>query len=360
MDRGRRLPRSLLLGGILLPLIVVVFSCSGCSPVYLAKAGWTELKILRGRTPIQEVIQDPETDEDTRRKLLLARQARSFARFQLDLDVGDSYTTFTRLESDTLAWVLSAAHKDRLEPKTWWFPIVGRVPYKGYASKSSAEEARYQLEGEGFDTYLRTTSAFSTLGWFADPVLSSMLRYDEVDLVETVLHELAHNHLFIPGRVRFNESFATFVGRAGAIRFFCGLEGQDGDRPPCLRARARWTDYQAFSRFLDDFVGDLQEIYNSPGLSVEEKIQQREALLLSYQDRYLGSPEPSTSPLVRGFLGRPLNNAILLARMRYFHRLSDFQGLLDQHGGDLAATVATLAKTAPDTDDPFSCLPSGP
>ena len=268
-------------------MALLLFSCSGCSPVYLAKAGWAEMKILKGRRPFDEVINDPRTDEDTRRKLLLARQARAFAIHMLGLDAGDSYTSFTQLDTDTLAWVLSAAYKDRLESKTWWFPIVGRVPYKGYASQKGAEKAESKLEEEGFDTYLRTTSAFSTLGWFADPLLSSLLRYDDVELVTTIIHELSHNHLFVPGKVRFNESFATFVGRAGAIRFFCGMDG-DQQTPDCVSAIHRMDDYNNFSSFLNGFVTELEEIYSSPTLTLAEKVQAREELHLRERQEWGG------------------------------------------------------------------------
>ena len=340
-------------------MALLLFNCSGCSPVYVARAGWAEMKILTGRRPLDEVINDQRTDEETRRKLLLARQARAFAIHMLKLDAGDSYTSFTQLETDTLAWVLSAAYKDRLESKTWWFPIVGRVPYKGYASQKAAEKAQSKLEAEGFDSYLRTTSAFSTLGWFADPLLSSLLRYDDVELVTTIIHELSHNHLFVPGKVRFNESFATFVGRVGAIRFFCGPDGAPQNPPECQAARERWEDYQGFSRFLDDFIRELEVIYATPDLTVEEKVRAREDLLRDHQDRYRETPPPEASPLVLGFLDRPLNNATLLARMRYFHRLPAFQSLLEQHEGKLGAAVATLTARAKEVDDPFELLPTG-
>jgi predicted aminopeptidase len=280
----------------------------------------------------------------------------------LGLDAGDSYTSFTQLETDTLAWVLSAAYKDRLESKTWWFPIVGRMPYKGYASENGARKAQGKLEKEGLDTYLRTTSAFSTLGWFADPLLSSLLRYDDVDLVETILHELSHNHLFVKGQVQFNESFATFVGRTGAIRFFCGPEEASQNTPECRMAQERWADYQAFSRFLGEFIGDLDAIYGTPDMAVEDKIAAREKLFQSYQSRFRVAEDtdpPVIPPLVRSFLNRPLNNATLLARMRYFHRLSDFQALLDQHHGELKAAVAELKERAPSVEDPFELLPEG-
>jgi predicted aminopeptidase len=355
--RTHRIPRPLLLGVVLLPMALLLFSCSGCSPVYVARAGWAEMKILRGRRPLEEVIGDPRTDEDTRHKLLLARQARAFAIHQLGLDAGDSYTSFTQLETDTLAWVLSAAYKDRLESKTWWFPIVGRVPYKGYSSQEGAEKAQAKLERDGFDTYLRTTSAFSTLGWFADPLLSSLLRYDDVDLVETILHELSHNHLFVPGQVQFNESFATFVGRVGAIRFFCGPDRVPQNSPECQAANDRWDEYQDFSRFLGEFIGELEALYATADFTVERKVQARVDLLNDYRDRYRNDDATEATPLVRGFLDRPLNNAVLLARMRYFHRLPDFQTFLGEHGGDLRAAVAALADGVKTAGDPFDLLP---
>jgi len=355
--RSRRLPRPLLAGALLVTMALLLFNCSGCSPVYLARAGWTEMKILTGRRPLAEVIENEATDSETRQKLLLTRQARAFAIHQLGLDAGDSYTSFTQLDSDTLAWVLSAAFRDRLESKTWWFPIVGRVPYKGYASQNAAEKARSKLESEGFDTYLRTTSAFSTLGWFADPLLSSLLRYDEVDLVETILHELTHNHLFLPGRVRFNESLATFVGRVGAIRFFCGPPEKSQNTEKCRTARSRWQEYQRFSRFLDEFISELQAVYGRSDLDLEEKIAAREELFITYQERDRGADSQEASPLVRGFLSRPLNHAVLLARMRYFHRLPDFQAYLEERDGDLRRAIADLAREVRQADDPFQVLP---
>lgn len=350
---ARRVPGVVKVGALLLPLALLLFSCSGCSPVYVARAGWAEMRILTGRRSFDEVLADPSTDAETHRKLLLARQARAFAIHQIGLDAGDSYTSFTQLETDTLAWVLSAAYRDRLESKTWWFPVVGRVPYKGYASQATAEKAERGLQREGFDTYLRPTSAFSTLGWFADPLLSSVLRYDDIELVTTILHELSHNHLFLPGEVRFNESFATFVGRTAAIRFFCGPEGSPtGDTERCALAGARWEDYLAFSVFLDDFVEGLQEIYARTDLTSDEKVQAREELFQA-----TGSNATSTSPMVRGFLSRPLNNATLLGRIRYFHRLPGFQALLDEEGGNLSVAIARIAREAERAPNPFQILP---
>lgn len=353
------LRRVLLVVGGLSALTLTALSCSGCSPVYVARAGWAEWKILSARQPLQEVIQDPSTSEDTRHKLLLTRQARAFAIHQLGLRAGDSYTTFARLEKDTLALVLSAAYPDRLENKTWWYPIVGNVPYKGFFDEKEALEARAELEEEGMDTYLRPTSAFSTLGWFSDPLLSTLLRYDAVELVETVLHELSHNHLWVPGHTRFNESFATFVGRTGVIRFFCGPQDQTPHRAECRTARLRWHRYMEFSSFLDSFVEDLRALYARTDLTKAEKVRAREDLFQATRDEHFrdGEPPPALNPMIAAFLDRPLNNAVLLARMRYFHRLSDFQTLLDRDGGDLREAVATIEAGVENAPDPFRVLP---
>ena len=338
--------------------VLVVSAATACSPLYVIRAGIAEAKILAARRPIPEVILDPATDAPTRGKLTLAMEAREWARDSLGLDVGDSYTSFTQLDKDTLALVLSAAHRDRLEPLTWWFPIVGRFPYRGFFDWDEAREEQLKLEARGFDTYLRPTAAFSTLGWFADPLLSTVLRDDEVDVVETILHELSHNHLFVPGRVRFNESFATFVGRAGAVDFFCRRQGGGSDTVRCARARARWRDVQLFSQFLDAVVTELEALYGDGALSSEVKVARREEVFQRHRERY----RVEIAPLLEsynfsGFVERPLNNATLLSQMLYYHRLRDFQRLLDQRAGDLRAAVAALHAGVEGAADPFTLLP---
>lgn len=351
-SRTRRTGRWLLGTGA-----AMLIATAACSPIYVIRAGIAEYNILRARRPIPAVILDPATDARTRGKLTLALEARNWARDALGLDVGDSYTSFTQLDRDTLALVLSAAHRDRFVSKTWWFPIVGRVPYKGFFSETSALEAQADLERDGFDTYLRPTAAFSTLGWFADPLLSTLMDQDEVDLVETVLHELSHNHLFVSGRVRFNESFATFVGRAGAAQFFCTREGGGPDTVKCLRARARWRDIQRYSVFIDALVDDLDSVYGEPDLTYDEKLARREEIFVDYKRKLVDEVRPDLEQFTfQGFLDRPLNNATLLSQMRYYHRLPDFQRLLEARGDDVASAVAFLKEGADTVDDPFELL----
>jgi predicted aminopeptidase len=329
-----------------------------CSPLYVIKAGIAEAKILHARRPITQVLLDSTTDADTRGKLAFVLEARRFAADDLGMNPGDAYTTYTKLEHDTLALVLSAAYKDRLVPKTWWFPIVGRVPYKGFFSEEDAKEAQANLDAEGFDTYLRPTSAFSTLGWFNDPLLSTVLRSDAVDVVETVLHELAHRYLFVSGHVRFNESYAMFVGRVGAADFFCTRRGGGPDTVKCLRAQARWRDYERFSVFVDGLVSQLDSVYDDSTLTSQQKIEQRQGVFSRALEHFDKDVQPTFEAYsFSGFRDTPLNNATLLARIRYFHRLPDFQALLDQHHGDLRATLQDLHERVPKLKDPFDALP---
>ena len=340
-------------------VVLIISLASACSPMYVIRAGIAEAKILRARRPIPEVILDPTTDDRTRTKLTFVMEARNYAIEVFELDVGRSYMSFSQLESDTLALVLSAARRDQLTPKTWWFPIVGTVPYKGYFSEDAAMKEQVKLEEDGLDTFLRPTSAFSTLGWFADPLLSSLIRLDEVDLVETVLHELSHNHLFVKGRVRFNESFATFVGRAGAIEFFCNRQGGGADTVKCLRAQARWRDHQRFEGFIEGLVEELQVVYQDTTLTFDTKLAERErifrASLATFQSEVQPTFEAST---YQSFLVIPLNNATLLTRIRYHHRLQDFQALLEREG-DLRRAVQYLKNGVDGMDDPFDLLPGG-
>ncbi|MEJ2216503.1 MAG: aminopeptidase, partial [Gemmatimonadota bacterium] len=151
---------------VVLALIAACFLF--CSPVYVIRAGVQEAKILSRRRHIETVVQDSATPAWVRHKLDLVVQARTYAKQQLGLKVGDSYTTYARVDHDTLLMVVSGARKDAFIPYTWWFPIVGRVPYKGYFDFDAAYAEGRKLERRGYDSYVRPSGAFSTLGWFND------------------------------------------------------------------------------------------------------------------------------------------------------------------------------------------------
>ena len=201
-----RIGRKWLLRAVLALLVLVVAYLS-LVPTgrYLVRAGWEEAKILWNRRPISELIADTTVDETTRRKLRLVLDARAYADTVMGLDVGQSFATFSQLERDTLVLVLSAAYRDRLRYHRWWFPLVGHVPYKGWFDFEEAKRQERAFFRRGFDTYLRPASAFSTLGWLNDPLVSTTLRADTLALANTVIHELLHNSFYASGQAEFNE-----------------------------------------------------------------------------------------------------------------------------------------------------------
>jgi predicted aminopeptidase len=205
-------------------------------------------------TPIAALVRDPGTERRTRDKLALVLAARAFAADSLGFPARAAFTRYTDIGRDTLVLVLSAARRDTLAAHAWWFPVVGRVPYKGFFALAAAEDEARRLRARGLDTYLRPASAFSTLGWFDDPLLNTTLAQDSVDLVDTVIHELAHNAYYAPGQAPFNESFASFAGARGAERFFRGAatrraragprrggRTRAGSAPSGRATRARWS-----------------------------------------------------------------------------------------------------------------------
>jgi predicted aminopeptidase len=370
--------------GAALAILALSLLLSSCNPVYVARAGWAQLRILSSRVPLTEVMTDPATDPVTRGKLRLVWDARGYAIDSLGfVNAGQSYTSLARLESDTLALVLSAAYQDRLAFRTWWFPIVGRVPYRAYFSLEAAERARDDPEADGFDTYLRPTAAFSTLGWFADPLYSTLLRLDEVDLVETVLHELAHNHLYIPGGGRFNEAWANFAGHISAIEFFCNRSGGSPDSVKCRRARERWEDAQDIARFVDEVENEILALYargaggseqdgggrgvpapnigENPSaestLSTEEILILRSEIYSRARETFRSEVQPQLRASGYGYLGsETLNNATLLARSLYFHRLPEFGRLWEEWDGDFASLMSWIREEAPRRGDPFEII----
>jgi predicted aminopeptidase len=347
------------LPGPILTTLVLALVVGACNPIYLARAGWAQAGILNSREPLVQVLTAPDTDEETRGKLRLIRDARHFAISELGFrNAGSSYTTVAELPSDTLALVLTAAYRDRLEFHTWWFPIVGQVPYRAYFSTSAGERAQQEMEADGYDTFLRPTAAFSTLGWFSDPIYSTVLRQDQVGAVQTILHELAHNHLFIPGQGRFNESWATFAGHAASIQFFCNRDGGGPNTTWCLRAQARWTDARRVSRFLMELEADIRQIYARDHPSTEAAIRVRDdryrEALEDFRTRVQPSLEASSYP---SLAREELNNATLLSRVIYFHRLDDFQRVWQEDwAGDLAGLMAWIREEAGERPDPFQVL----
>jgi predicted aminopeptidase len=282
---------------------------------YLVRSGLMEARILWGREPIVEVLARPDLDPTLRERLELTLAVRRHARDALGLAVGDSFSTFAEVEGDALVWVVSAAHRDRLEAYTWWYPVVGRVPYQGHFARADADAAARRLAAAGLDVDVRPAAAFSTLGWFADPLLSVTAKAGPVTLAETIVHELFHATLYLPGQATFNESAATFVGHRGAIDFFCR---DGGDARRCGDARARWAAVRAHGRVLARYARRLRALYAMAPPPAEREAPR--ARLAAAAGR----------TLVRRDLGAagelsPPNNARLLGMLAYETRLEAFE-----------------------------------
>lgn len=319
---------------------------ASCSPGYLLRAGWEEARILAGRQPIEAAIDDPELSYELRDKLELVRQVRVFAERRLGLDPGSSYRSFTRLERDTLLIVVSAAPELDLRWKTWWYPIVGRLPYRGYFDFDAARREAAELEAAGYDTYVRPSAAFSTLGWLPDPVLSPSLRGDSVSVAETVIHEITHTTFFPAGQAQFNESFANFVGHVGAIEYFCDAVA---DPLPCAAARDRWHDTRVFGRFFRTLREPLEALYASDAPADVKRARKREVIEDAAR-RF----RTEVLPELRGGRYRELtpaavDNAWLLSRLLYYTRLDDFE-TLRRRSGSLRSAVAAMIEAAGDGD----------
>lgn len=318
----------------------------------MLRAAWEEAKILDSRRPITEVVRDTATPAELRDKLRLVRTARTYAELRLGLDAGDAFTSYATVESDTLLLVVSAAPRFRLAAKTWWFPIVGRIPYRGYFDFERAREEARRLAEEGYDTYVRPTSAFSTLGWLPDPLLSTTVRADSVGLVQTVFHEITHSTYFPAGAASFNESFATFAGNAAAIEFFCEALARDA---PCRRARARWHDTRLFGRFVRGLADRLERLYARS--MPEARMATRKRQILEEEARRFEErlrPRFRTSSYAR-LDPAHLNNAWLLSLVLYYDRLDDFE-TIRRGQPNLRRALRSILRSAREADSPWEGL----
>ncbi|HVE77407.1 MAG TPA: aminopeptidase [Gemmatimonadaceae bacterium] len=339
--------------GVASSLLIVGFLVSplGC---YLSRAGWEEAKILARRRPIAELVADSATDPATRGKLRLVLQARAFARDSVGLRVNQSFTTYSRLDRDTLVLNVSAAYRDQLRRYTWWFPVVGRVPYKGYFDFDDARRLGRELEARGLDVYLWPAAAFSTLGVFNDPLLPTTLREDSLDLASTVIHELTHNTFYARGGAVFNESFAEFVGARGAAWFFRAR----GDTAAEAEVLARWSDQKVIGRFWEATYQALDSAFKAHPEDRVARLSARDTIFARARRELVFDYGPRLRTVGPRALERfRLDNAILLMRRVYNTELGLFDAVLAREGGDLRRAVARIIAVAKDApEDPFGAL----
>ncbi|MDX1516326.1 MAG: aminopeptidase [Woeseiaceae bacterium] len=329
-----------------LALLLPVIFLTGC---YYMQAARGQLEVLNRREPIEAVIADPDTPPELADRLALVQDARRYSIAELGMPDNDSYRTYADLEREFVVWSVFAAEEFSLDPKLWCYPIVGCVSYRGYFDKAAADREAAALAGRGYDVFVGGVAAYSTLGRFADPVLNTMMRWDDTRLVGVLFHELAHQVLYIRDDTAFNESFATAVEEAGVERYLDDRGMSD--------AFADYQQRKAFRRelmaLIDAARSDLQTYY-AETLDADEK-------RLLKQHRLDGLTADIRSLLERqgrdadAWLRLPFNNARLLSFSLYEGRLPAFRRMLDDCGGrlecfyDEAKRVAALDRTERDS-----------
>jgi predicted aminopeptidase len=304
---------------------------------YLTRAGLEETRILELRRPLAKVAADTSLAPEVLGALHLVMDVRDAAA-GLGLRAGETYTAYADVGRDTLLLVLSASPRDCLCPRTWKYPIVGRVPYKGFFDPAMGRKAAADLEREGNDVYLRTSSAFSTLGWFNDPLLSTAISSDSVEMAALVFHEMAHNTLYVKSATPFNETFAQMVGYRAAEAFFRAR----GDTTLARRAADRWHDELVLSAFYDALGARLKALYDSRPDSL--------ALEAGRLDAGIWMRDQLTGPVgaelrtyeIGPMAARPVNNARLVAARIYRTRSALFEAWYWRWDGNLAAGIRAL------------------
>lgn len=318
-------------------------------------------KILLSRERISEVLNESETTTEEKEKLNLVLDAREFAQ-GIGLTPRNSFTRYTRIDRDVLTWVVMASRKDSFSMVAWWFPFVGTVPYKGYFDKEDAIEQGKELEAKGYETWIRGADTFSSLGWFTDPVLSTTLKRDDIEIVDTVIHESVHATVWIPDHVDFNESLANAVGGEGAISYFSKKETECPETDLKCRFNNKTSEFEArrrsnreweLSHILAELYEDLSKLYNSD-LTSEEKIQKREEIFANH----LG-PFRQKNPDFRAL--QKVNNAEIMQLKLYLTKIDLFQRLIAKEHGDFQAAIAEIQKIKErmeedSTQDPFAIL----
>ena len=331
----------------------LVATVSACSPLYVLQAAYEEGKILWRREPIVDYLNDPRIQADTQEKLRLVLDVREYARDKLKFRVGGSYSSFSYVDRPDLTYVVMAAPRTELRPYTWWFLIIGRVPYKGYFSKDDAESEIERLHARGYDTYMRTSAAFSTLGWFDDPLLSHLLRYDNAVLAEIVFHELFHNTLYVNGAGAFNESSANFIGHIAAENFFRDRYGADSAE--YLNSVQAWEDEREFGAFIAQMATSLSDLY-AADIPYVDKLRLREEVFARGKAEWARRVAQRPTHRFRAFSQQVLNNAVLMHYVVYLKDLDLFESLYQACGRDLMRTIAALREAVAKGDEPFAAV----
>ena len=312
---------------------VLALGClfSGC---YTLKQGAAMLGYLNKAVPLENI-----EDKEFAQKV---NDIRKFAMEELGLAKSKNYTRYVQIDRNYLAAVVSASAKDSFRRHEWNYPVVGKMPYKGFFDTDDAREERKKLERKDMDVWIRYVDAFSTLGWFKDPLYSYMREYSHYRLADLIIHELVHATIFVKGQVSFNEELAEFIGTEGARMYIEARYGADSDE-----YRNQFTeedDYKKFTVFIQELIAELEVIYSSD-LDRAEKLKKKAEVIENAKQRHEAEYETRySSNNLRGFSTMPVNNAYLELFRLYYAEDNFYEELYERSGRNLNAFIAA-AKT---------------
>jgi len=328
--------RTLLIG------IAALMLLSSCETIgYYSQAASGQLSLIMDRQSIDRLLAQDTLDPEVRRKLLLVVEARSFAEQRLMLPVGRSYRSYVELQRPYVLWNVFAAPEFSTIPATWCYPVAGCVAYRGFFSEEAARRFADRLRHDGFDVYTGGVDAYSTLGWFEDPLTSSVLNRADHRLVSLLFHELSHRLVYVPGDTTFNESFATFVEQEG-LRRWLREHPQVASEAMLAREMQMQSEFVALVTRHRDALAEVYASEEPEQVKRQRKSHQQDALRRDYEVLreawgYRGYD--------RWFAG-PLNNAQLATVGSYNDLVPAFAALLHSVDGDLSAFYRRVAELA--------------
>ena len=312
------------LGGLLI-------SCADLAYYRQAAAG--QWHLLQARQPVVEVLANPTTSPELRQRLETAQQLRTFASVELSLPDNGSYRSYADLQRPWVVKNLFAAPELSLEPRRWCFLWIGCLSYRGYFDVDAAEQLAGELRAAGDDVYLADIPAYSTLGWFDDPLLNTFIQWPTARQAELLFHELAHQRLYLADDSAFNEAFATVVGRLGTERWLAqhATEGERQNYEADLRRREQFLQLTAETR------ERLMAVYTGSGNEADQRVD-KQRILAELRDRYQALKQSwgGYAGYDRWF-AQDLNNAKLAGVSTYYRLAPAFLALFTQEGGNFAA-----------------------
>lgn len=316
-------------------ILLLLVSCETVG--YYGQAAKGQMSLLLGRQQIDALLKTPDLNAETRRKLQLVLDVREFAAQELLLHAGDSYLTYTALEQPYVLWNVFAAPEFSVDPHQWCYPVAGCVFYRGYFREEAAQRFAASLRAQGLDVYSGGVDAYSTLGWFDDPLTSAVLRRPDHRLVALLFHELAHQRLYMPGDTMFNESFATFVEQEG-VRRWLARHPQGGMSEQIARENSM---QERFVALVTAHRESLQTLYAQPLAEADMRVQ-KAAIQEALRTEYAQLRETWGYTGYDRWFDGPLNNAQLATVASYNALVPFFAQMLAEAQGDLARFYADV------------------